>query len=477
MLLNHIKNIEGKSITTSVDTSKVADPRMLNRHHLSDCDILFSTEHEAYQMTDKIGAPSIEGIVKEMINFGAKVSILKLGRKGSCLYRKDFAEPRIIQTYDVSNNVYNLNGAGDIFAATVISKLIELQEYENVSLIPDNDIYSWCENATEHAVEFITRPSLNTINCLKRYSEQDNFIQKKTKTTLYSIIMPERTCFETSDFNAHALEDATIPPEAQKHISNYLNVLISKPSNIVDLGCGGSWLPIRLARNEKSDHSLILCDIANKQIEFARANIIKYLRAHENTDPYKLTGKNGNPYTLRICDAAATGMDDEIADLVTMSFVIHMFDDSEKHKVASEMGRLCKKGGIVSILTFSPENIAKTLYHKYIEGFLDIDRERYMLLSELEEIFVSYGLSRINEAPREFEYNKTFDGVRKFVDHARRKPFSTFYLLQERLENMDSPVTTLDTRLDNCELEMLKEYGTGPVSDTSKVSLLLFRKD
>jgi len=99
------------------------------------------------------------------------------------------------------------------------------------------------------------------------------------------------------------------------------------------------------------------------------------------------------------------------------------------------------------------------------------------LLSELEEIFVSYGLSRINDTPREFEYNKTFEGVRMFVDHARSKPFSTFYLLQERLENMDSPVTTLDTRLDNCELEMLKQYKSEPVMDSSKVSLLLFRKD
>ena len=89
--------------------------------------------------------------------------------------------------------------------------------------------------------------------------------------------------FEQSDYNARALEEATIPAECQERIACRIawELRQTTPPNetIADLCCGGAWLPIRLTQYLDRPHNLYLCDNTPNQVRLARDNLRRFAPA------------------------------------------------------------------------------------------------------------------------------------------------------------------------------------------------------
>jgi sugar/nucleoside kinase (ribokinase family)/ubiquinone/menaquinone biosynthesis C-methylase UbiE len=461
--MNLLPNLEGKylkklfselkkinpQITISVDTSKVPDNEFKNRVALEYCDILFITEDEAYEMTRKF---TIEGIIKTLSACGPEIIILKLGNKGSCLYSSGFDELHIIQTYDVQNKVVNLNGAGDVFASVFIHHLASSNK--NLQDITIDQLIYWCEDATDYTVEFLLRDDLSIIKDLRKYTYAPDKIATKTETNEKTIILPIVYCFETSDYNKNSLEDATIPTESQIEVTETINKRLSNDFKIIDLCCGGAWLPIRLAMIKDKNYRIILCDKFKHQVDIAELNV----KRHLNPGFYKVE--------YHCCDAITSSLPPDESDFIIISFAIHLFDNTQKIELAQECARLLKKGGMLGILTFDPVDIKQTIFHTYIDNYLEIDSKRYVDPAKIIFNFEEHGFSL--KSKQKFQYSRIFNNVNDFMKHARSKPFSTFYLLEEKYG-----IDGLNQRLDKCEQNLFNHFDENKVENKSAVTLII----
>jgi fructokinase len=442
-------------ITISADTSKVPDNTARNRAACAHLDVLFCTAAEAYAMTKKHTIPDL---ARALLDWGPKMVVLKLGEKGSCICRPDLIEPLLVQTYEVQELTHNLNGAGDLYAAVFIGKLIGSQARLHVDEIKPDTLVQWAEEATDYAVQFLTTPRLQAMRSLGRFSAlPEHQSIPKTSTTTSAIVLPIEHCFETNEYNRTAMNEATVPSDCQEQIAQTIEKRLPF-STLCDLCCGGAWLPIRLANLKHTSLKLVLCDKHDNQLRLARLNVQEHLRnIHGQPEFYP-------------ADALDTGLAAGFADLVTLSFAIHLFDEEAQGHLVREVHRICVAEGYFAILTFAPEAIQQTLFHTYIKGFSEIDAQRYVELDKLTRIVSSRGFRVMGR--EKFRYQRTFENVEAFMDHAQKRPFSTFYLLESQCGREE-----VVRRMDACKTHLRNKYGDGPVINESEVTLLLFAKE
>jgi len=117
-----LESAKKRSITTILDT--VYDPLgegfSVIKDSLPFIDIIFVSMDEAKVYT---GTDNIEGIIKFFLRKGSKVIVLKMGEKGSCIYKDgvihEFSSP------DPDNGIKDTVGAGDNFVAGFIAGIVK----------------------------------------------------------------------------------------------------------------------------------------------------------------------------------------------------------------------------------------------------------------------------------------------------------------------------------------------------------------
>jgi ubiquinone/menaquinone biosynthesis C-methylase UbiE len=112
--------------------------------------------------------------------------------------------------------------------------------------------------------------------------------------------------------------------------------------SVVELGCADGW---RLADlNKEFDCSCIGIEPSTKAVEVGQERYGEEIRL--------LTGT-----------AADTGLENNSADIVIAGFCLYLCDRSELFKIAYEIDRILKEGGLLLIVDFLPPFAYKNPYH------------------------------------------------------------------------------------------------------------------
>lgn len=437
-------------IVISGDTSKVLDGAERNTVALHNFELLFTTAEEGAALT---GAHTISGIGEGLLEFGTDVVVLKLGHRGAFVFSKAHSSASSVATVKLDCEV-NSNGAGDVFAAAFISQWLKQYPKKRPRDLGKQELLELANYATLCAVEFISRSDLGRV---ARISEHD--VEASTewrRPDIDTLILPIQTCFETSDYNRNALDDATISSRYQEKVIEHIRNVCGSPENVVDFCCGGAWLPIRLA-DAGSIRRLSLFDKFEHQIKIANSNIDTHLSPSRHPPGLVVQRRD-----------ILSWQDPDKFDLGIVSFAIHLFGRSEKRKIASVAREALTDKGHLVVLTFSPDGVNGTLLHQYIDGFNDIDQARYIPIDDLLDIFAHEGF--VLESRSDIEYEREYSSVADFMKFLRSKPFSTFYLLEEEIGS-----DGLDQALDRCESSLQERFGAGAVNNGGRVTLLILR--
>jgi len=161
-----------------------------------------------------------------------------------------------------------------------------------------------------------------------------------------------------------------------------------------------------------------------------------------------------------LSDAAAVPLIPEAFDAVIAVLVIHQIWKDKRPTVFKEAFRVLKPRGKLLIVTFDPAFLREHPYSLF-PGVLEMDLERFCPISELEEILIQAGFSRVGSEEISMQMRYSSKGL---LESASKKLISTMALLPE--EGFKSGLEEFKRRL-------LSRYGEGEFTFTYKSSILV----
>jgi len=172
-------------LTISMDLSKVLVYGTANQAAVGKADVVFGTQDEAAALIGE-GKLSLQRLGASILDLGARVFFLKLGNMGSAVFSHNRPEAQIIQTRNVSATANNLNGPGDVYAASIIRNICQCGGRDDAMNAPPERWAEWGQEATSYALDYITRKlvSWEAANPLKPYTGAERW----TTTTVRSKI-------------------------------------------------------------------------------------------------------------------------------------------------------------------------------------------------------------------------------------------------------------------------------------------------
>ncbi|HNI69357.1 MAG TPA: carbohydrate kinase family protein [Nitrospira sp.] len=171
-------------LTVSMDLSKVLDYGTENQAAIGKADVVFATQDEARALVGGQGMLNLQKLGESILELGAKVFFLKLGSMGSAVFSHSHPRAQIIQTRNINIKANNLNGPGDVYAASIIRRICQRGGRHNAMNTPPEQWKAWGEEATSFALEYITREFISWGRPLTPY----NGFGILTRTTVRSKI-------------------------------------------------------------------------------------------------------------------------------------------------------------------------------------------------------------------------------------------------------------------------------------------------
>jgi ubiquinone/menaquinone biosynthesis C-methylase UbiE len=188
---------------------------------------------------------------------------------------------------------------------------------------------------------------------------------------------------------------------------------------VVEVGCGTGRLTLPLAAATVA--RVIGVDSEAKMLEVARTK----------DEPGRVQWVKGSAYRLPVGDGEAT--------LVMMVMVVHLL--RQRVRAFSEVRRVLRPGGRLSVWTFTPRHVEEFYLNEYFPSIAVIDRPRFppvqTLTSELRRAGFDEVAVEVREEPRRIDIAEVVDRVRgRYISTLSLLPPLEYRLGLQRLEEM-----------------------------------------
>jgi ubiquinone/menaquinone biosynthesis C-methylase UbiE len=161
-------------------------------------------------------------------------------------------------------------------------------------------------------------------------------------------------------------------------------------------------------------------------------------------------------------DGLSLACRDASIDVALIFCSIHCIQD--KARLFTELKRVVRPDGFAIVLTFDPQNLHRTLYHRLFPGYLERDLTRYIGLDQLDAFAARHGF--IREQTMGIPYRIEYNSVDEFIELVKEKPFSTFsYYSAEAFA----------ANLIEFKRKLVEEFNSGKVVNGGEMTLLVFR--
>lgn len=156
--------------------------------------------------------------------------------------------------------------------------------------------------------------------------------------------------------------------DTENDMENVMNMIekygASKNLKILDIGCGTGKYGKMM---KKRGYQVVGIDKSDSQVNQAKELIESY-----------------------VADATMIPFDDSSFDICTMIMMIQQLSSKDRIKAIKEAYRVLKKGGLLIIKTCSHEDLQYRSTAQYFPKTLEIDKERYPKIDELEKELSSF---------------------------------------------------------------------------------------
>ena len=264
---------------------------------------------------------------------------------------------------------------------------------------------------------------------------------------------PHRIFFETSTHNENALEKGSIVVAIQNAIADWLAERAAANSLVLDVCCGGLWLPIRLMERRRDLDCIVGLDYATNQLRIALRNFKHHLGA-------------GSSLFLPVqADITAIPLAERSMHLIVWSLAIHLFLPLEIEAVFKELRRICADTGTVNIVTYDKASIGQSLCDRYVEGYAVADRKRYHSTAFIEAALRRQGWRGVRTLVFNEDVSRT--DYAEIERELRSLPYSTFSIMKKRCgkrELMRRVVAALDN--------IRRDINKGPITFRQEVAVV-----
>lgn len=266
-----------------------------------------------------------------------------------------------------------------------------------------------------------------------------------------------RHFFDSSKFNSSACVTGPIDPESQQTIANYIQQRSTSARVITEICCGGAWLGIRLS-NLLSPARLNLLDYSSNQLSIAKRNTKSFLSSEIKPNVQYIRSS-----------ATSIPIEDCTSELNVMSFAIHLIDRSKQKFVFEEAHRVCTSGGSFVIVTIDKNDIGNSLCDRYVEGYQEIDKNRFPTTREI----ISHGDRKLwsNIETDILDVTITYGRIQEASELLMSKPFSTFHALENKVGKKE-----LNRRITTGIATMKDDFGESIVTASTRASIITLSK-
>ena len=261
--------------------------------------------------------------------------------------------------------------------------------------------------------------------------------------------------FDVSDYNDIKKNIGPIPYRIQNDIAAIVMNNLPPQYTACDICSGGAWLPLKLLQIRSDCKDFLLIDSSKNQHSIAQNNIFT------NTDSSVVRF-----LSMDIADHLDFAGS---FDLFLWSFAIHLFPPLAVRQIVGALRASSNKECELYILTFDKKNIGQSVFDVYLEGYRDIDCQRYYNLSELSALVCMEGWDCISIT--NFESKHSFFTVENAKDFFLSRPFSTFSILEKQVGEKE-----LLCRIDDAIKRIQKDCSRGEVFFKQTSSLMRFKR-
>ena len=201
-----------------------------------------------------------------------------------------------------------------------------------------------------------------------------------------------------------AMQRTSLPPIVQQKAKNRSKD--SPPMKVLEVACGTGRFMTFIRDNLPLDTECVAVDLSPFYLEAARDN-----DAYWRKTKHRSGGSSDNIKPLRLIQAQAENLpfEDESFDAVVCTYLFHELPRHIRAKVASEMSRVLKKGGVLT-LTDSIQRGDRPMLDEKISNFSAMNEPYYAdyLLDDLPEHFVKEGIKPVSKTVRSTTKSLTF---------------------------------------------------------------------
>lgn len=265
-----------------------------------------------------------------------------------------------------------------------------------------------------------------------------------------------RCFFDTSSYNKKTITQGAICENTQIAITNIMSEMLAPYSCILDLCCGGAWLPVRLSL-QLPNSFFVLNDRSANQLRIAQHVAALYAKDAHQALNFVCTDILHLPFA------------NPVFDMITWSCAIHLFAPDEIVDIATSCHACTTYAGFFAVITFDKNDIGQSLCDQYIEGYAEIDRERYYAIFDFNTLmhFAKWKPLLVRRVRGIQQFESAHDVATLF----RRKSFSTFDVMSARYG-----INELKDRINRGIARLYSEYPTGAISFEQFTTLAVYRK-
>ncbi len=217
---------------------------------------------------------------------------------------------------------------------------------------------------------------------------------------------------------------------------------------VCDIAGGTGYFSILLSRKMGSARCVVL-DKSGSMLSVGSA----YVRDH--------------PHSSSVCfvqgDAHRLPLQEGTTDCALIFCAMHLLDIGSSLREAS---RVLARGGQLYILTWKPEDLAKTIYHRFFPSYIDFDLPRYNFVANLPNELAQSGFRLIDV--QHINSRLEYETPEEAVALARSRPFSTFHFYNPK---------AFEAGLHVYSAELIRAFGRGPVINLTSMSLFIASKN
>ena len=217
---------------------------------------------------------------------------------------------------------------------------------------------------------------------------------------------------------------------------------------LADIGCGDAYLSSMLLLRAGFSHCILLDNSAG-MLTRARRRIAR--------------SPGLDRVSLIRADACALPLRSESMGVVMMAFVFHIL--REPKSVLMAVDRVLAPDGWFFLVTYDPDDLAHSIYHRYFPGYRDIDSRRFVAVPRLIRLLSRCRFNNIESS--RYPYQIRFRSVEDAVNMVKSRPFSAMASYVD--DAFSVALKEFESNLRQC-------FGQGTVTYRSHITVLSMTK-